>query len=266
MTAAQTRLAPVIQQTQLRHRPAKISAASAGSPVPAPGANLIGSTNWSGFAIEDPTNPFATASVQAELVTPVAQQAFGSCSGQWDYSAQWIGVDGFNSNDVMQAGVEADARCASGRTSASYSAWFEWYPNYSYAITNLPISRGDIVYVQVWNTSPTQAHVYIVDYTTQRSASIAFAAPKGTSLTGDSIECVVERPEVSGAIATLTNYVADPFTSCGATASGKSFSPGSSPSGSVYDIEMVDNSGNLLSYANLVGPTALWFYDAGSSY
>jgi hypothetical protein len=43
----------------------------------------------------------------------------------------WVGIDGAGSNDVLQAGVEADALCYYSYgypvTSTYYSAWFEWY-------------------------------------------------------------------------------------------------------------------------------------------
>jgi hypothetical protein len=167
---------------------------------------------------------------------------------------------------VLQAGIEADAFCANGATTAFYSAWYEWYPDVETRITNLALSPGNVIGVEVWNTGPTQGNAYVVNYTTQQSVSLAFSAPAGTSLVGDSVEWVVERPQVNGSFASLTHYVAAPFNFCHAAAGGGTYAPGASPTGTAYAIDMVDDSGaspTVLSSPNLYGTAALWFYEPG---
>ena len=224
-------------------------------------------SNWSGYAIVDNQNPFQSGTtVYGEWVVPVAQQAAGACTGAWDYSTEWVGIDGFTSSDVLQAGIEVDAFCSNGSTTGFYSAWYEWYPDVETRITNLAISPGNVIGVEVWNSGPTQGNAYVVNYTTQQSVSLAFTAPAGTTLVGDSVEWVVERPQVNGGVASLTHYIAEPFNFCHAAVGSGTYAPGASPTGTAYAIDMVDDSGaspTVLSSPNLYGTAALWFYEPG---
>jgi hypothetical protein len=66
----------------------------------------------------------------------------------WVYSAQWAGIDGNNSNDVLQAGAEVDAYCNGNTTATYYSAWIEWYPFAETQVSSPVLHPGDLVYVQ----------------------------------------------------------------------------------------------------------------------
>ena len=275
VTAPQQRLAPALGHTTIHNGRARMVSQGGGAPGLARNARSgiandaasVTTMNWSGYAVVDPQNPFQSGTtVYGEWVVPVAQQAAGTCSGTWDYSSEWVGIDGFTSSDVLQSGIEVDAFCANGSTMAFYSAWYEWYPDVETRITNLPIAPGNIIGVEVWNTGPTQGNAYIVNYTTQQSVSLAFNAPAGTSLVGDSVEWIVERPQVNGSFAALTHYVAEPFNFCHAAAGAGTYTPGASPTGTAYSIDMIDDNGVgpiVLSSPNLYGTAALWFYEPG---
>jgi Peptidase A4 family len=93
------------------------------------------------------------------FVVPAAHQAFGACTGGWGYSSLWPGIDGnggAGGSDVLQAGVEVDAYCNGGRTSSFYSAWIEWFPNGSTRVSSPAIHPGDLVFVEVWSTTPQE--------------------------------------------------------------------------------------------------------------
>ena len=275
VTAPQQRLAPALEHTtihngrahMLSQRDAPPRIANGAVPGLAAEAAKVTTVNWSGYAIVDARNPFKSGTtVYGEWVVPVAQQAAGTCTGTWAYSSAWVGIDGFTSSDVLQAGIEVDALCRNGSTTAFYSAWYEWFPDVETRIRNLQISPGNVIGVEVWNSGPTVGNAYIVNYTTRQSVSLQFNAPPGTSLVGDSVEWVVERPQVNGSFAALTHYVAEPFNFCHAAASGGTYTPGASPSGTAYSIDMVDGSGvsaTVLSSPNLYGTAALWFYEPG---
>ena len=275
VTAPQQRLQPALEHTTIHNGRAHFRSPGGGTPALARNAGSgiandaasVSTMNWSGYAVADGANPFQSGTtVYGEWVVPVAQQAAGACSGSWAYSSEWVGIDGFTSSDVLQAGIEVDAFCGNGSTAAFYSAWYEWYPDVETRITNLPIAPGNIIGVEVWNSGPTQGNAYIVNYTTQQSVSLAFNAPAGTSLVGDSVEWIVERPEVNGSFAALTHYVAEPFNFCHAAAGAGTYTPGASPSGTAYAIDMIDDSGSgatVLSSPNLYGTAALWFYEPG---
>ena len=125
------------------------------------------------------------SAIYAEWVVPIAQQAFGVCNGGTDYSSQWIGFDGFNSGDVLQAGTEVDAYC-SGSTSIFYSSWIEWYP-FSETKVSAPVTQpGNLMGSEVWYTTASPyGHAYIANYTLNQSDSYAFNPPSGTTYVGN---------------------------------------------------------------------------------
>jgi peptidase A4-like protein len=63
-----------------------------------------------------------------DWVVPTAQQAFGTCNAAGDYSSSWIGIDGWGSNDVLQAGTASNVYCSGSTATPEYHAWYEWYP------------------------------------------------------------------------------------------------------------------------------------------
>jgi hypothetical protein len=260
--APQHRIVPQLEHTEIHHGPA--NGVKAG-----PSNGFSYSYNWSGFADFNSSTSWwsnnAMYFVYAEFEVPVAQQAFGACNGYWDYGSSWVGID--DGPDVLQAGIEYDALCyyffGSPVRSQFYSPWFEWYPNGSYRINNLPIAPGDEIFVEVWSTSPTYGHAYLLNYSTNSSVSVDFYAPYGTSLIGNVAEWVVERPEVGGSLATLTNYVTDYFSDAGAYDFSYNFyEPGSA---GAWQFDMLDNSGYVISYPTLLGPDSIRFQDANSA-
>jgi len=276
-----TRIVPQLEATNVSNGPAAITSISrqqGGSPV---GAT---SPNWSGYVDYDPNKSFVAPKtyVFGSYIVPFAEQAFGACVGTWEYSSQWVGIDGWGSNDVLQAGTEADSSCSNGTTTRYYSAWYEWYPTNEVRVSNLPVSAGDQIYVYVWNTSTTVGNYYMADETKNTSVSLSFTAPSGTVLQGNSVEWVVERTKLSSGYSTLANYVTDPWYYCHAQlASGLTYSPASAPTGTIDSVTMVENNANVsyadtstnngLTYINPQGSqvyyagTALWFFDEGAA-
>ena len=94
--------------------------------------------------------------------------------------------------------------------------------------------------------------------------------PSGYSLQGSSAEWVVERPEVNGALARLMNYGAVPFTYMHAAGYDYQvvYYPGTdyTPTGTVYSVEMLDNSGKEISYPVINGIFGMWTFDTGSAF
>jgi len=261
MLASKVRLVPELEMTAMfagpnRKQPAQNADASTGT-----SSNWSGSVDFSGAKSYNSTTSFYY--IVGEYVVPVARQAYGACTGAWDYSVQWVGIDGDGSSDVLQAGTEADAYCSGNSTSTYYSAWYEWFPNSWTRISNFAVVPGDDLFVEVWHTSATQGYAYIVNYNTDQAVEIGFTAPSGTRLIGNSAEWVVERPGVGGGLATLTNYISDYFSDCYAeTENYTQYVPGSA---GALQLTMLDNSNNPISYPTLLGTTAIWFQDEGSA-
>jgi hypothetical protein len=264
MTASKIRVKPVLEVTKNFAGPAKLKAGmSAAAPATGTAAS---SYNWSGYVNTNGVTKYGSSSfyyIIGDYVVPVARQAYSKCDGTWDYSVTWVGIDGWGSGDVLQAGNEADAYCSGTTKATYYSAWYEWYPYGWTRIPSLPIVPGDDLFVEVWSTSSTAGHAYLVNYNTNQYVIINFSAPPGTQLVGNSAEWVVERPGVGGGLATLANYISDYFSDAYAYNFGYSaVDPGSAGS---FPVTMLDNNGYAISYPTPLGVNAIWMQDEGSA-
>jgi len=262
MTASKKRIAPVLEVTANFAGPVK---ARAGLAAPSSGS-AASSYNWSGYVNTNGVTSYGSSSfyyIFGDYVVPVARQAYSKCDGGWDWSVTWVGIDGWGSGDVLQAGSESDAYCSKGTTATYYSAWYEWYPYGWTRITSLPIIPGDDLFVEVWSTSSTAGHAYLVNYNTNQYVTINFSAPPGTHLVGNSAEWIVERPSIGGTYATLANYISDYFSDAYAYNFGyTAVDPGSAGS---FPVTLLDNSSNPISYPTPLGVNAIWMQDEGSA-
>jgi hypothetical protein len=271
MNASKVRIVPKLEQTSIFHgpaKPAKLAEPTAveNNPLLSTQArNTNYSSNWSGYVDFSGATSYGSASyyyLVNDFVVPVAQQAFGACTGGWDYGSAWNGIDGWGSSDVLQAGVELDAYCSGSTRESYYSAWYEWFPYGEVRIGNFPVAPGDDMFVEVWHTSSTQGYAYLVNYNNDQAVEIGFTAYPGHPLVGNSAEWVVERPSVNGSLATLTNYIMDPFWDAYAETESYAF----------FDVatatptDMLNNSGSLISYPEYLGPEAFVMHDTGSAY
>jgi hypothetical protein len=210
------------------------------------------STNWSGTSVVNGDFSASAQAVSAQFVVPTARQAFGACTGGWVYSAQWPGIDGNGSNDVLQAGTEADAYCNGTTINTNYYAWIEWYPRASVKVSRPAIHPGDLIFVQ--ESSP----VY------------SLTAPRTASLQANSVEWIVERPTIGGGLGNLTNYIDMPWAEGVAWNYTETpptyYFQGADPSaGTLEVLTMLDNAGNPISVPTVESPNFLWFQDAGSA-
>jgi hypothetical protein len=257
MTHSKTRVSPSLEQTAVFHGPANVqknvnptAVESNAGQMPQP-SNTMYSSNWSGYVDFSGASSYGSASyyyIVNDMIVPVAEQAFGACTGGWDWGSEWNGIDGWGSGDVLQAGVEFDAYCSGSTRSSYYSAWYEWYPYGEVRISSLPVAPGDEVFVEVWHTSSTQGYAYLVNDTTNQSVEVGFTAYPGYPLVGNSAEWVVERPTVGGSLSTLTNYTAIPFFD--AYAYTESYSFYDIANGNPTDME---SGSTVISYPEYVG-------------
>jgi hypothetical protein len=280
VTAPQTRLTnPSVQTTDI------INGVARGRQDRGMIANAVSTTtdNWSGYAISTAGGTFKknNSSIFSEYTMP--NIGVDNCSDKPYAMSEWVGIDGFDSDDVLQAGT-VSTPC--GTSGTSYVAWYEWYEagctsssaSYPCYQTNvsLPVSPGDLIEVEVWyTTAAPKGHAYILNFTTGKSVSVGFNQPSGTATyEGNSAEWIVERPELNGALVDLANYLGAPMNFDYAY-NGSYFYPSSSPSGTIYDITMTcpawDPSSACkkttdLSTVDLYGKYALWFYVEGPAY
>jgi hypothetical protein len=171
----------------------------------------ITSTNWSGAVLTaGPGQSFS--SVSAEWVVPSVSQVPAGNVATSDVS-EWVGLDGFNSSDVAQAGIQETVQTAGGKTSVSVSAWDEWFPagSNTIAASSFAVNAGDTVKitVQTLGAGSSTASFIFDDVTTGRAFDASLTAPKGTTLVGNSAEVVAETPEFTSGGQTSQPLLAD---------------------------------------------------------
>jgi hypothetical protein len=183
----------------------------ASSPQEGPAAfttqTTVTSTNWAGYAATGSSGHFT--GVSSSWTEPTAK-----CTGFGDqYSAFWVGLDGYSSSTVEQTGSEAD--CA-GRT-AEYSAWYELYPAYPVYFSN-PVRPGDHFTGSVTYQAGTGDFVITLTDSTQRWTKTVSQTVAGA--VRSSAEVIAEAPSsgTGGGVLPLTNFGTVNFS--GATVNG----------------------------------------------
>ena len=154
---------------------------------------VVSSSNWAGYAATGSNDDFT--SVASSWVQPA-----GHCSSGDQYSAFWVGMDGYTSRSVEQTGSEVDCL---GPT-AEYYAWYEIYPSAEVTFSN-PVQAGDQFSASVSYQGSNKFLLTITDSTQhwKRSATRRLAGAARSSA-----EVIAEAPccTYRGAILPLTNF------------------------------------------------------------
>jgi hypothetical protein len=222
---------------------------SGGAMIPAPSStptpladghsmtgSIVKSSNWSGYAQNNGTKTGPFTGAEATFKVPkVTEPHTGT-----QYSAEWVGVGGYNETTLVQDGVEADNHSGT----PAYQAWTEILPAASVPLT-LTVHAGDKIHATVLETALNSWTMTVADLTTGKQASRTVSYHSN----GASAEMILERPEVGGALASLTKTSKEVFDPGGVTIS----TPGSSPvytpflapitGQTLHEIEMTSNSG-----------------------
>ena len=162
------------------------------------------------------------------------------------FASEWIGIDGAGSRDVLQAGTETQILDVGIFKSRQVYVWWEWFPADEVAITNLPVSAGDVMYCLICVNSPTSATIHLTNQSSLVSTSFTIEPPSSTRLVGNSAEWIVERPSVDGSTAKLSDFEIVYFDKGIAGLSGAPFTIMTLDAGT--RITMVGNSNATLSF------------------
>lgn len=210
------------------------------------------STNWSGVYAPPPAGD-TFKWITGNWIVPDPVQPPGQPTGSWYYSSAWVGIDGWGSNDVLQAGTSQDVLVQGTTVSRRVYAWWEWYPNYEMQISNFPVATGDYMTCLICSTGTTTATIYLTNNTTGTHTSFQITAPAGTTLKGNSAEWILEAPSVGGSITKLAAYGATFFDIAYAyTQKNVQVNAGSGNT-----INMVDGANKVISQATIVAAQAL---------
>jgi hypothetical protein len=158
------------------------------------------SSNWSGYAASGSAGSFT--SVSASWTEPATK-----CSSGSQYSAFWVGLDGYSSQTVEQTGSESD--CNGSRP--VYSAWWEMYPGGSHNFSNM-VKPGDKFSASVTYAGGSSYKLTISDSTENWSHSLTKTLASGKR---SSAEVIIEAPccTAGGGILPLADFGKAPFTS-----------------------------------------------------
>jgi Peptidase A4 family len=178
---------------------------------------LLHSSNWSGVADTGRTYN----SVEGSWKVPTVTAAPGN-----RYASDWVGIGGFSSGDLLQAGV--GEQFVNG--TASYNAWTEILPAAEVVIPGFPIHPGDAMTVTVKKGTGNQWTIVVKDATSGQT----FTKKLTYASCLCSAEWIHEAPTVNGTqavLASTTNVVFDPGFVNGTTVIGSG--------GSVHRIQLV---------------------------
>jgi hypothetical protein len=230
----------------------------------------VSSTVWSGFGLYqnagelDLLKPYDI--VSGDWFVP----AVTGESGVTDYTAFWVGMDGWNTPDVLQDGTEQDAfTIAVGPvnfTVATYYAWGEFFPLNEQLITNFTVNPGDRLFGQVSmadasgfaTVNGTIGMCFLENMTTKTSTTVSIAPPPGTVFSGATAEWIMERPLVNGAVSDLANYgFAQMFDAFATRSDGTVADAIGNPNR--FQITMADSTGAVLSVSNAASADSMVF-------
>lgn len=162
------------------------------------------STNWSGYAVTGSSGSVTSAAGSWTVPAVTA----GSSSTTTYYAAFWVGIDGFSSSTVEQVGTMSQIQ---GST-ATYYAWYEFYPSPMYQITAFTIKPNDVMSATVVYTGKSSGFfgrlsssftVTITDVTSGKTYSTT-GTVTGASMS--SAEWITEAPSSTRGVLSLANF------------------------------------------------------------
>lgn len=199
------------------------------------------SSNWSGAVLTAPPSGTIFTSVSAQITVPSPVPV----NGQAGAASAWVGIDGdIYQNAILQTGI--DFRVDSNNA-VSYSAWYEWYPDYAYDFSSINISTGDVISLSVVSSDSSSGTATIKNLSNGQMVSRSLFAPNSSAtLSGQNTEWIVEDFSEDGAFVPFANFGTVKFTSA---AAGVSDGYTIGTSGSVL-INIIDPSGRVLASAS----------------
>jgi hypothetical protein len=176
------------------------------------------SSNWSGFVAQGSNGSYRLAqgewtvpSVLGEVKIVYEGRLPTVVTGPQTYSALWVGLDGNNTKDLVQAGTEQNAQSLPlFGTATSYFAWTEVCSLESGCQPMqevLSVGPNDGMDVSVYvgdsagNLDPSGGYAwfYVYVYTATSAQGMSFPTSLGTGFgfTGNSAEWIMERPYIT---------------------------------------------------------------------
>jgi hypothetical protein len=179
------------------------------------------SPNWSGFELYGPSRSYDY--VGGSWVVPAA------IAGEPDTRTSilsWVGIDGFNTADLVQAGTGAESAAAGGVTISTYYAWTEFLPQQPTMriVTSISIRPGDAVTCIIvlsedgylWpapNIDGNNAAFSLSNATTGKG-TVVYVDRDTTVVGGSEAEWIMERASYNGVYSDLADYGSADMSNC----------------------------------------------------
>jgi Peptidase A4 family len=209
--------------------------------APSPGTTAgMQSYNWSGYMLQDGVGAYNDA-FGYWVVPAVQKPPYGSDNNGYR-SATWVGIDGWNSDNLIQVGTSENYD--DGGTGPSYYAW--WYilgPGYDNPIGN-PVQAGDFMSGEVkagGACGDDPWTITLVDHTQNWN----FTTCQTYGGSGESAEWIEEATGYGKQDGPLPDF--DTVTFCGGTVNGAQ-NPGLVPNDGLYI------AGRVITYASPSAP------------
>jgi hypothetical protein len=178
-------------------------------------------------------------SVSGQITVPAPQLPSGADSFTSYCASAWVGIDGDTcSTVILQSGLDF---CVQGN-STSYSAWYEWYPDYAHDFSNIQISAGNVVNVSVEATSVNSGTVVIENLSTGTSVNHTFPPNFSGKLCEFNAEWIVEDFSINGGLAPFANFGSVIFSNAVASTGANSFGRLSATTMDIYQDQVLTSS------------------------
>jgi peptidase A4-like protein len=164
----------------------------------APAFDTVKSNNWSGFATFGDHFRFVSSTYTIPSLNC-------GISPDPSFDSEWVGLDGFTSSTVEQAGTFAE--CSGG--TPSYFAFYEMFPEPSVAFSD--VSPGDSITAKVFFNG-SQWRLTLLDNTTGAGFDVTLSCPSGSTCKNRNAEIISETPNGGPPTASLADYGIVGFT------------------------------------------------------
>jgi len=193
------------------------------------------SSNWAGAVLIGTRY----TSVSGEITVPVPQLPRGANSYINYCASAWVGIDGDTCNTaILQTGIDF---CIQGDTT-SYSAWYEWYPDYAHDFRNVQILPGDVIKATVNATSRSSGSVTVENLSTGVSVTHIFPRGLGGSLCEFNAEWIVEDFSINNALAPFADFGTVVFSNAVATRGRNTYGPSNATVMDIYQDRILTSS------------------------
>ncbi|CAI7604409.1 unnamed protein product [Penicillium discolor] len=193
------------------------------------------SSNWAGAVLIGTGYTW----VSGEITVPIPQLSSGANSYTNYCASAWVGIDGDTcSTAILQTGIDF---CIQGG-STSYSAWYEWYPDYAHDFSNIQISAGNVIKMTVNATSRSSGSATVENLSTGASVMHIFRNGLGGDLCEFNAEWIVEDFSVNNALAPFANFGTVVFSNAVALRGGNTYGPSAATIMDIYQDRILTSS------------------------